>query len=194
MHACHTQRKTQKVRSYTFMLSELPPSQASGMLVAAIRTWVDKARAAEFQSLQSGETREDGRHTGENSSNSISPSKQKKQHGHSRSHSKSSTASHSSKYPSKEHDELLIGPRVTFLDEEDVIAPPPLPPKDARYQELLSPASLHSPLHSPSKKKRQLSQHHHHHQRRKSSDYSHQGHAVDVGLVWWESSLHGQRV
>lgn len=170
------------------MLNELPHTQASGVLKNALVAWVTKARAAEFEhgSIDRQNVNKNGH---------SSPSKHKPSH--SRNLSKSSTTSptrndgsrSASRLSFKEKQGLLLGPRVTFLDEEEVIAPPPLPPKDAKYQMLQSPSHL-SPASSPSKRRH----HHHHHQRRRSSDIGHEGHAVDIGLVWWEAELHGQRV
>ncbi|KAK9897786.1 hypothetical protein P389DRAFT_203188 [Cystobasidium minutum MCA 4210] len=179
-------RKGHKIKTYTFMLNELPHTQASGMLKNALVVWVNKARAAEFEEDESQDQPQ--------KKQQGSPSKSK--YSHSRNASRASNpsspprsaASAKSQLSAKEQKKLLIGPRVTFLDEEEVMAPPPLPPKDSRHQLALiqSPSRL-SPSSSPVTRK-------HHHHRRRSSDLAFEGHAVDIGLVWWEAEMHGQCV
>lgn len=164
------------------MLSELPATQASRMLQRAIETWVDEV-------LNAAEPLSGGGVNNGNTSRSSHRRNLSLPHSHSSNCHAQEGSRSASQLSGKQQRKLLIGPRVTFLDEEDVMAPPPLPPKDAKFAQLNS-ASRQSPMNSPAKFKH----HHHHHQRRRSSDYDKEGHAVDIGLVWWVSDLHGKRV
>lgn len=160
------------------------------MLQRVLMNWVDEVLSAAAPP-QSG-----GGVTGSisrNSSQAGSNSKHKRNfslpHIKSSSHHERETSKSISDLSTKEQQELFTGPRVAFLDEEVMLAPPPLPPKDDKYtQQLMSPSRM-TPLSSPAKR-----QHHRHHQGRRSIDKGPAGTAVDIGLVWWVSDLHGKRI
>lgn len=156
------------------MLSELPKTQASAMLQRALMTWVEHV-------VNGGNGFPNS--TGSKHRRSVSLPNIRPSYPHDRDSPKLF-----SEMSTKEQQQLLTGPRVTFFDEEDMLMPPPLPPKDDRYQTLMSPTRL-TPGNSPVKRK-------YHHQRhgRRSMDRGYVGTAIDIGLVWWESNLHGQRV
>lgn len=168
------------------MLSDLPKTQASRVLQRALMSWVEEVLNAATPQSGGGVT---GTLSKGGKQSQASSSKHKRNislpHSTASIHHDREVTRSVSQLSMKEQHELFTGPRVTFLDEEDMFAPPPLPPKDARYTQFNSL----SPISSPNRRKQQR-----HHQRRKSEDQSRVGTAVDIGLVWWESDLHGKRV
>jgi hypothetical protein len=169
------------------MPSDLPKTQASIVLQRALMSWVDEVlNAATPQSGGGGVTGTIGK-GGKQPQTSSSKHKRNLSLPHSTApiHYDREVTRTVSQLSLKQQQELFTGPRVTFLDEEDVLTPPPLPPKDEKYTQF----STLMPSSSPSKRK-----HYHHHQRRASAEQGRVGTAVDIGLVWWVADLHGKRV